>query len=170
MSDVLQFSLLHITLFKPTSVQSTSVPQPVGYECLSSVFVFYVSLTACQPVCLSHQRDLHLLRLVTLLLLSSGVLFGWRGSRSHLQRNIINVNFVKQNKTITEMPYFSLFDKQHIFHYLQLHTNLLSPQRKKFYSLILEIFLNKHSILNGYRQSSNRYLKGMRLINTDLYI
>lgn len=34
----------------------------------------------------SHKCDLHLLWLVTLLLLSSGVLFGWGGSCSHLHR------------------------------------------------------------------------------------
>lgn len=40
--DVVQFSLLHITLFKLSSVQSRLVPQPVGYVCLSSVYFLCV--------------------------------------------------------------------------------------------------------------------------------
>lgn len=77
--SVVQFSLLHITLFN-----FTSVPKPVGYICLSSVFISVCApITGCQFVCLSHQRDLHLLRLVALLLLSAGVLLGWRRSGSH---------------------------------------------------------------------------------------
>lgn len=80
--SVVQFSLLHITLFN-----FTSVPKSVGYICLSSVFISVCApITGCQFVCLSHQRDLHLLRLVALLLLSAGVLLGWRRSGSHLQR------------------------------------------------------------------------------------
>lgn len=133
--------LLHITLIKLTSVQFSSVPQPVGCACLSSVFIFYVSITACQLVCLSHQCDLHLLRLVALLLLSAGVLFGWRRSSSYLQENIINVNLRKRGvekvrkttvKAVTEMPYFSSFDKQHIVHFLPWDTNLLSPKSKEY--------------------------------------
>lgn len=65
------------------------------------------------------------------------------------------------------MPYFSLFNKQHIFYFLQ---TFYLHKVKHIYSLILEPFLNRHSILNGYHQSSNSYLKGMHLINTDLYI
>lgn len=74
---------VHFTLFWLTSVQSSSVPQPVGYMCLSSVFFPCVSITACQLGCLSHQRDLHLFCFVALLLLSAGVLFGGRRSSSH---------------------------------------------------------------------------------------
>lgn len=66
-----------------TSVQRGSVSQPVGFICLSSVFIFCIFHTTCQLGCLSHQCDLHLLCFFTLLLLSAGVLFGWRRSCSH---------------------------------------------------------------------------------------
>lgn len=65
------------------SQEQFSFPTPVGYVCLSSVFCFFLFVVYQKQTCLSHQRDLHLLRLVALLLLSAGVLFGWRRSRSH---------------------------------------------------------------------------------------
>lgn len=83
MMKEVQFASLH--WFKLTLVQSSSVPQPVRYVCLASVRIF-MSIAVCQLIRLSHQCDLHLLRLVALLLLSAGVLFRWRRSSSHLQR------------------------------------------------------------------------------------
>lgn len=48
--DVGPSSLLHMTSFKLTSGRASSVPQPVGYACLSFVLIFYVSITVCELV------------------------------------------------------------------------------------------------------------------------
>lgn len=73
--------------------------------CASSFFVsfFFFCFSLLSG---SHKCDLDLLCLVTLLLLSSGVLFGWRRSSSNLQRTSVNLK-KKKNSFIVKMifPY-----------------------------------------------------------------
>lgn len=66
-------------------------PRPLKIFLFSPSFIFCAPAATVRQTCPSHQRDLHLLGLIALLLLPTGgllLLLGWRGSSSHLQHKI----------------------------------------------------------------------------------
>lgn len=67
---------------------------PACYNLAPAVFLCFWLLLFLPLLSGSHKCDLYLLWFVTLLLLSSGVLFGWRGSSSHLRK-------LKKTKKVT---------------------------------------------------------------------